>query len=103
MTGPRSIKIIGKTYAILFVDEVDAEDSSGEHDLQKQEIKVKKAIHFELARDTLLHEVLHAVDEQLDLRLKHKQIHALAVGLLQVLRENADFVKFLTERTPRGK
>lgn len=102
---PPQLKIVGKTYAVLFLDEVDAEDNNGEHDLQKQEIRVKNAIHFEAKRDVLLHEVLHAVDEQLDLRLKHKQIHALAVGLLQVLRENPHFVQFLTASIPtkRGK
>ena len=70
---PASLKVVGKTYAVLFLDEVDAEDNNGEHDLQKQEIRVKNGIHPELVRDVMLHEVLHAIDEQLDLRLKHKQ------------------------------
>lgn len=101
MSRPTQIRVVGKTYAVLFVDEVDSEDSNGEHDLQRQEIKVKNAIHPELAMDTLLHEVLHAIDEQLDLRLKHKQVHALAVGILQVLRENDHLVKFLTKKERR--
>ena len=44
----------------------------------------------------LLHEILHAIDEQLDMRLKHRQVHALAVAIMQVLRENDDLVGFLT-------
>ncbi len=101
MNPPNVVSVIGKTYAILTVDSVDSEDSCGEHELQRQEIKIKKDLHAEAARDTLLHELIHAVDEQLDLRLKHRQVHALAAGLLQVLRENPDLVRFLTERQKR--
>lgn len=104
MSDPEQVRVVGKNYSILFVDEVDDQDNNGEHNLQKQEIKVKRGIHFEAQRDVLLHEVIHAVDEQLDLRLKHKQVHALAVGVLQVLRENPTLVAFLTAQAPkRGK
>ena len=103
MTTPISIVVVGKTYSASFVDSVDDEDSNGEHDLQKQQIKVKNSIHEVLQRDTLLHEVLHAIDEQLDLRMKHRQIHALAVALLQVLRENPALVRFLTAPTKGGR
>jgi len=94
--APSIIRIVGKNYCAMFVDSVDSNDSNGEHDMQKQEIKVKNSIHPELQRDTLLHEILHAIDEQLDMRLKHRQVHALAVAIMQVLRENDDLVGFLT-------
>lgn len=94
--GPRTVRVIGKTFAIEYVDKVDDEDSAGEHRRDAQLIKVRVGQHPETLRETLLHEVIHAVEEQLDLGMKERQVHSLAIGLFQVLRENRDLVEFIT-------
>lgn len=99
--APQSIQVLGKTYAVEFVDKVDDKDSFGEHEMSTQKIKIKNEQHHESSRETLLHEVIHAVEEQLDLGMKEKQVHGLAVGLFQVLRENAALLAFITEKKRR--
>ena len=47
-------------------------------------------------RDTLLHEVIHAIDFAVHLELKERHVHALAAGLLCVLRDNPELVERLT-------
>ena len=94
--GPRTVRVIGKTFAIEYVEAVDDEGNSGEHRRDDQLIKIKLKQHPETLRETLLHEVIHAVEEQLDLGMKERQVHSLAIGLFQVLRENRDLVEFIT-------
>lgn len=100
---PKRVKIIGKTYSVSVVEKVDDDDSLGEHDMTKQQILLRAVQHFESIRDTAFHEVVHAVDEQMSLNMKEAQVHALATGLLQVLRDNPKFVKFITEKEPKEK
>jgi hypothetical protein len=47
-------------------------------------------------RDTLLHEVLHGVDNEMHCGLREPQIRRMATGLLAVLRHNPALVAFLT-------
>lgn len=102
-SGPAAILIIGKTFAVEYVDKVDDDDSSGEQRRDLQLIKVKGGQHPETLRETLLHEVIHAVEEQIALKLKERQVHALAMGLFQVMRENPALVRFLTAPTKGGR
>lgn len=99
---PKRVRIIGKNYKIRHVKKVDKAHSFGEHDVAWQLIKVRRNQCFEALRDTTMHEVTHAVEEQLDLGMKERQVHALAAGLLQVLRENPSLVRFLTARNRRS-
>lgn len=47
-------------------------------------------------QDTILHELLHAIDLTLHLRMSEGQIHAMAAGLYSLLRENPEFHTWLT-------
>lgn len=99
---PKRVRIIGKNYEIRHVKKVDKAHSFGEHDVAWQLIKVRRNQCFEALRDTTMHEVTHAIEEQMDLGMKERQVHALAAGLLQVLRENPSLVRFLTAKAKKG-
>lgn len=90
---PDAIKIIGKTYSIESVPEMD--DDCGACYDSKQLIKISEDIPHELSQDTLLHEVMHAVDFQMHLGMKERQVSAMAAGLMAVFKENPEFVKYL--------
>lgn len=53
-------------------------------------------------RDTVLHEVIHAVDFSMYLGLEERQVHALAAGLLGVLRDNPEFTALLLQPEPEA-
>lgn len=53
-------------------------------------------------RDTVLHEIIHAVDFSMYLGLEERQVHALAAGLLGVLRDNPQLTQFLTQGDPEA-
>lgn len=89
-----SLRILGKKYAIHFVEKVnDKEDLLGICDDQKQEIKIALYQPKDAMKDTLLHEIIHAVDYQMQLGLKERQVHCLAAGIVAVFLDNPEFTE----------
>jgi hypothetical protein len=104
---PERLKILGKPFTIKWLTEELAADLMGECDTDKQVISVREGQPLEQEQDTLLHEVMHAVDEAMDAKMKETQVKKLATGLLAVLKDNPSFVAFLKKknakpRTPAG-
>ncbi len=95
-----TIRILGKTFEILWVDEV-AEDAIGMCETFRQRITMSKGLPVETEQDTLLHEVIHAVDETMGTSLTEQQVLALASGLIAVLRDNKEFTEYLLNGKPR--
>lgn len=99
----KTLRIVGKRYKLQVVEKIDDEDSYGEHDYSKQTMKVREDQGFEAARDSLLHEAVHGVDEQMDIDLKEHQVRKLATGMLALMRDNPWFVAWLMEDEPEEK
>lgn len=91
------IKILGKTFTVLPETSATLKDEHGETLISSQLIRYRSDDHPETQRDTLLHEVLHGVELQLYLKLTETQVHGLTVGLLQVIRDNQEFIQWLQE------
>ena len=97
---PAHIKVLGKKFKVKdLTSENDEgfEDCEGYMDYRSQEIAVRTDVGLGYSQDTLLHEVIHAVEESLDLRFTEKQVFQLAAGLLGVLKENKEFTDWLLQ------
>lgn len=88
-----TLRILGKTYKVKFVDKVDEEDSLGLCKAAEQEILLRIDQPQDCLRDTLLHEIVHALDYQLHLGLKERQVHCIAMGIVAVLLDNPEFAQ----------
>ena len=95
---PAHIRILGKRFAVSYPETVDG-DLVGECDTDKQTITVQDKLPLESEQDTLLHEVLHAIDEMVDAKMKESQVKILATGLLAVLKDNPKLVSYIRRRT----
>lgn len=95
---PFSVRVIGKTYDIHYKTTMEEEDDLGEFDPALQKITIKKGQPLETEQDTLLHEVMHAVDSELNLNLSEKQVRGLATGILAVLKDNPKFYQYLRRK-----
>ena len=97
MTIPlKSIRILGKDYEIVH----DNECLSDQNLLGKTKCTQQKIIYTDdqgaaSLRDTILHEVLHAVDWTIKSDLKETQVAAIASGLYAVFKDNPEFVEWL--------
>jgi hypothetical protein len=94
-----ALKILGKTYALRFVDRVELEGGDPKETLMglcsdgKQDIQVSIHQPPDALKDTLLHEIIHAIDYQMQLGLKERQVHCLASGLVAVFLDNPEFTQ----------
>ena len=119
MTKPSSIKFLGKTYRIEYVDEIVLEhDENDSTSITKEEeasivdlhlfgvtlnakklIQVRSDLDSEESADTTLHEILHMVDFLLDLELTERQIKVVASSVIALLQANQDLREFIHEHT----
>jgi hypothetical protein len=118
MTRPDAIEILGQPFAVRWEDRPAVrltEDSdhwlSGTTAVDEQLIVVRTLQGSHQQKDTVLHEVLHALIRMTGQRDRFKPndenenhpeepvVYALATALLQVLRANPAFVGWLTEPT----
>lgn len=90
MIIPKSINILGVRYSILERDRIedDSGECLGQCDSSNQTITIRRPSKPDLKGIILLHEILEAINNHLDLKLKHDIINRLDVALHQVLKEN---------------
>jgi len=92
------IKILGKPYKVVWMDgdkNVDFfEGKLGKSNHILQIIYIDDACADEQKIDTFIHEVLHCIIDNLDLRLEEKQVHALACAITSFILENAKNIVF---------
>ena len=89
------IEILGRKYKIELMGEVEDPESDGSMDLSSQAIKYRPAPGADYNRDTIFHEITHAVDETLLCELTERQVHLMATGLLSVLKQNPELIEWL--------
>ena len=93
MTIPKSVNILFKNYAVCFEDRMRDEKGNtlyGEIDYIEQKISLNRAAKDEQAEATLLHEVIHGIDELYNIGLKEKQVEKLGNALYMLIRDNPD-------------
>jgi hypothetical protein len=92
---PKSIKVLAKPFSVHVLLPGQEEEVDGLMKLDRQEVWVRLVHAKEQAQDTLLHEIIHAVDESLTIGLREKQVHQLAAALLGVFKDNPEFVAWI--------
>jgi hypothetical protein len=100
MKRPERIRILGKPFKVTYCQgsEPLSEDQVGECDPDKQLILIRYGAPLESEQDTLLHELLHALDEATDAKMKETQVKKMATALLAVLKDNPSFCAYLRQK-----
>jgi hypothetical protein len=83
----QSIRILGIDYAVEIKDFED-DDQFGESSEQTCNISIKTNLNSDVFEETLLHEIIHQVDDALDLGMTEDQVRRLSRGLYCVSKEN---------------
>ena len=97
MPFPNTIDIIGREYAVLYKDELIG--MVGECDYEKLQIHVKTGQHPFLEADTILHEIIHAIDDAMQTKMTERQVHCTATGIMALLKNNQEFLEYLYKAT----
>lgn len=97
-----SVRVIGKTYTVRVVNKSPLDKDSGECDEKSQTITVNEDQTEEAMQDTILHEVVHAIDHTLRLDMSENQVAMMATGLIAVIRDNPEFTEFVTRKPTKA-
>lgn len=89
---PETVRIGAQTYRVL-IDEPWIEDQYGGCDTRHQRIWLSDQTGPERQAQTLIHEVIEALNFELDLELEHHQITLLEHGIYQVIVDNPGFIE----------
>ena len=89
-----TVDILGKRFAVVW--KAPGKDM-GECDAKACQIKVDPTIGLDQQRDTLLHEIVHAIDHEMDTNMRERQVRLTATGLFHFMRANPEIVRWLCE------
>lgn len=82
---PKSVRVNGETYPIRFVKVVNrSKDTCGLCSPEPRMIYIKKGMTEVETFSTLLHELLHAIEFEYDLSIKHSLIYKLEQAMTDV-------------------
>jgi hypothetical protein len=98
---PDMVKVGAIHYKVSYVPDLkdDGRPLDGQVDHGLAEISIKANLGEQIQVQTILHEVIHAIETQTGRHheLKESMIDALAFGIYQVMRENPQLVKMITK------
>jgi peptide deformylase len=94
------IDILGKIYKLKFLEDSKFEDQDyGLINFNTMEIQINIDKGLDHQKDTLIHEMIHAIDSDLGIGLTERQVRQLGCGIFQVLKTNKKLRLWLfTER-----
>ena len=96
---PEAVRLMGRTFLINYVKGSVLADQHdfGHIDYYSQVINVADNLTPVEEADTVLHELIHAIDLSMGLEMTEHQVHHLATGLIALLQDNPELGSYLTE------
>lgn len=87
------IKIGYQIYDVVEVECVNKfEPRKGEIDLYKRQIRIDREMTEHDKLETLIHEVIHGIDEFMGVSLEEAQVRKLGAGFAMVIMDNPKFI-----------
>jgi hypothetical protein len=94
MKWPHKVRIKTRiSYEIVWVDAFDDTDCLGECRFEAKQIALLKGRSDAETFETLIHEVLHAIEYEYGVKLPHKSIYALEGAVHKILKLNGWYPK----------
>jgi hypothetical protein len=98
MFRPKHIRLLGVSIPVIVSNSkpVDPEEEVyGVWDPNEMTITINSECGEVQERVTVLHELVHAVDDFLDLEMSHQEVYVLSQVLYQIIIDNPKFVDYL--------
>jgi hypothetical protein len=93
MLIPSAVRVLGRNYSIVVKEELTG--LAGQCDYDNLRIDIRSGQHSLLEADTLLHELVHAIDDAMQLKMSERQVHCTANGVIALLKDNPEFLEYL--------
>lgn len=99
---PKFMRLLGKQWAITWSEDKDfADDRFGHTDHDQLEIRIADAKPPAQWADTMVHEVIHAIEKDLDLKMRERQVKLLGTTLLGWMVDNPEQLKWILDAARR--
>jgi len=96
---PAKVKVLGQTLTINYVSGAPLEENDlGECSVDSLTISVRDGLPPEKERLVLIHELVHAIEDVLGLKLKEKQVEGLETGIYALIRDNPSLLRYLRRK-----
>ena len=92
---PLSVRILGKYYRVEAMPEHTMDGEFGSCNYAYQLIEYNAKLAIDECKDTILHEMVHALDHGMQLGLKEEQVHAIATGFYSLIKDNKEFFEWV--------
>jgi|ETNvirnome_6_100_1030635.scaffolds.fasta_scaffold94011_1 Zn-dependent peptidase ImmA (M78 family) len=99
MEAPHFVEVLGIMVPVHLKNYGPEDYTFGEWDSCELSITLNPTIPPEHQKVTLLHELIHGVDDMLDLGLSHKTVYCLSQAMLTIIRHNPGLVKWVEDPT----
>lgn len=94
-----SVRILGKVITIRpFKDTLLVSHAAGANDVKQGIIEYDMLQTVDQLKDTILHEIIHIIDYEMQLEMSERQVHCMATGLYSVLKDNGDLAKWIIKK-----
>lgn len=85
---PSKIKVGLSTYHVVIIPNLGGDGTNGFCDTDNKIIALNKGQKTSAMFSTFIHELLHSIETEHRIKLKHKKVYALEAALAQVLMDN---------------
>lgn len=97
MEAPYVITMLGSDISVEFQESIVVENdpAMGTYEQEQSRILIKSGMSQSSVRDTLMHEILHAILQHYSMD-SEKIVRVMTPALVSLMRDNPHLVKFLT-------
>ena len=88
MKIPKTLNICGQKFKVGMKSDRQMKDAIGLCYAHKNIMYLQDDLPKDKMGETLIHEVIHAIEQQMNLKMTENQVNNLALGLYQFLKEN---------------
>jgi hypothetical protein len=92
---PDTFTLFGQQWQIRTADAYELGDDLGQCRADQHEIVISPNQNAETLIHTILHELVHCIELKLDLELTERQVDLVALGLIDLFRNNANMLSLL--------
>jgi len=95
---PDTFKLFNQTWRINTTNHKELPNELGMCYTDQQEIVLLAGMNSDVLIQTLIHELVHAIETKLDLDMTERQVDLMALGLIDLFRSNPNMLSLLAEQ-----
>ena len=92
---PKQFRLFGQTWTIRMAEQLELPDDLGQCLVDQNMIVVNPNQAAQVMQHTIMHEVIHAIEQKLLLQLTEQQVDLIALAVCDIVLADKDFFDFI--------